>query len=54
MGYILVLDQGTTNSRAIIFDESGNQLGDGKKELPQIFPKPGWVEQNPDDIWSTI
>ncbi|HON72140.1 MAG TPA: glycerol kinase GlpK, partial [bacterium] len=39
---------------AIIFDESGNQLGDGKKELPQIFPKPGWVEQNPDDIWSTI
>ncbi|HPC76771.1 MAG TPA: glycerol kinase GlpK [bacterium] len=54
MGYILVLDQGTTNSRAIVFDESGNQLGDGKKELPQIFPKPGWVEQNPDDIWSTI
>lgn len=54
MGYILVIDQGTTNSRAIIFDELGNPLGDGKKELPQIFPKPGWVEQNPDDIWRTV
>lgn len=54
MGYILVIDQGTTNSRAIIFDELGNQLGDGKKELPQIFPKPGWVEQKPEDIWSTV
>lgn len=54
MGYILVIDQGTTNSRAIIFDESGNQVGDGKKELPQIFPKPGWVEQNPNDIWNTV
>lgn len=54
MGYILVIDQGTTNSRAIIFDESGNPLGDGKKELPQIFPKPGWVEQNPEDIWGTV
>lgn len=54
MGYILVIDQGTTNSRAIIFDEFGNHLGDGKKELPQVFPKPGWVEQNPEDIWSTV
>jgi len=54
MGYILVIDQGTTNSRAIIFDELGNQLGDGKKELPQIFPKPGWVEQKPEDIWQTV
>lgn len=54
MGYVLVIDQGTTNSRAIIFDESGNQVGNGKKELPQIFPKPGWVEQKPEDIWSTV
>lgn len=54
MGYILVIDQGTTNSRAIIFDEFGNQKGEGKKELPQIFPKPGWVEQNPEDIWLTV
>ncbi|MGC8972031.1 MAG: glycerol kinase GlpK [bacterium] len=54
MGYILIIDQGTTNSRAIIFDELGNQLGDGKRELPQIFPKPGWVEQKPEDIWLTV
>ena len=54
MGFILVIDQGTTNSRAIIFNEAGEQVGSGKRELPQIFPKPGWVEQNPDDIWRTI
>ena len=53
MGYILVIDQGTTNSRAIIYNEVGEQVGSGKRELPQIFPKPGWVEQDPDEIWYT-
>jgi glycerol kinase len=50
---ILALDQGTTSSRAILFDRSGGILGTAQKEFPQIFPKPGWVEHDPRDIWST-
>lgn len=53
MKYILALDQGTTSSRAILFDHSGSLLAVAQKEFPQIFPKPGWVEHNPNDIWST-
>lgn len=53
MKYILALDQGTTSSRAIIFDRSGSIKAVAQKEFPQIFPKPGWVEHNPNDIWST-
>ncbi len=51
--YILALDQGTTSSRAIVFDHDGNIVSVAQKEFPQIFPKPGWVEHNPEDIWST-
>ncbi len=53
MPYILALDQGTTSSRAIVFDHAGGILAIAQKEFPQIFPKPGWVEHNPLDIWST-
>jgi glycerol kinase len=53
MKYILALDQGTTSSRAIIFDHAGSIRAVAQKEFPQIFPKPGWVEHNPNDIWST-
>ncbi len=53
MKYILALDQGTTSSRAIIFDHSGAIKAVAQKEFPQLFPKPGWVEHNPNDIWST-
>ena len=53
MKYILALDQGTTSSRAIIFDHAGSIKAAAQKEFPQIFPQPGWVEHNPDDIWST-
>ena len=53
MKYILALDQGTTSSRAILFDHSGSTVAVAQKEFPQIFPKPGWVEHNPNDIWST-
>ncbi len=53
MKYILALDQGTTSSRAIVFDHAGSIKAVAQKEFPQIFPKPGWVEHNPDDIWST-
>jgi len=51
--YILALDQGTTSSRAIVFDSLGNIVSVAQKEFPQIFPKPGWVEHNPWDIWNS-
>jgi len=51
--YILALDQGTSSSRAIVFDKSGNTLSVAQKEFTQIFPKPGWVEHNPMEIWSS-
>src|SRR5205823_2233727 len=53
MKYILALDQGTTSSRAIVFDEAGAIRAVAQKEFPQIFPKPGWVEHNPNDIWAS-
>ncbi|HMG00139.1 MAG TPA: glycerol kinase GlpK [Gemmatimonadaceae bacterium] len=53
MKYILSLDQGTTSSRAILFDHAGSIVAVAQKEFPQIFPKPGWVEHDPRDIWST-
>jgi glycerol kinase len=50
MSYILSLDQGTTSSRAILFDVDGKLAGQAQHEFPQIFPKPGWVEHDPYDI----
>ena len=49
--YLLAIDQGTTSSRAIIFDRTGRAVGQARKELPQHFPQPGWVEHDPEDIW---
>lgn len=51
--YILTLDQGTTSSRAIIFDRQGNIVDVAQKEFTQIYPKLGWVEHNPNEIWSS-
>ena len=51
--YILALDQGTTSSRAIVFDKKGNIKSVAQKEFTQIFPKPGWVEHDAVEIWST-
>ncbi|MDF1572003.1 MAG: glycerol kinase GlpK [Bacteroidales bacterium] len=51
--YVLSLDQGTTSSRAILFDHDGRILGQAQKEFRQIFPKPGWVEHDPEEIWSS-
>ena len=53
MKYILALDQGTTSSRAILFDRAGRIHSIAQKEFPQIFPKPGWVEHDPMQIWSS-
>lgn len=51
--YILALDQGTTSSRAMVFGHSGNMVAAAQKEFKQIFPQPGWVEHDPEEIWST-
>ncbi|EUJ33235.1 glycerol kinase [Listeria floridensis FSL S10-1187] len=52
--YILALDQGTTSSRAMIIDSDGDVIGVQQQEFDQIFPKPGWVEHNANDIWASI
>ena len=51
--YILAFDQGTTSSRAIVFDRSGAIISVAQKEFTQIYPSPGWVEHDPHEIWST-
>src|SRR5215510_9374511 len=51
--YILALDQGTTSSRAILFDRSGAPAAIAQQEFEQVFPQPGWVEHRPADIWSS-
>ena len=52
--YILAIDQGTTSSRAIVFDHSGSIVASGQKEHEQIFPKAGWVEHDPEEIWVNV
>src|SRR3954447_3377201 len=49
--HILAIDQGTTSTRAIVFDSTGQPVASAQKELPQIFPRPGWVEHDPEEIW---
>lgn len=51
--YMIALDQGTTSSRCIVFDREGSICSMAQKEFPQIYPKPGWVEHDPVDIWSS-
>lgn len=51
--YIMALDQGTTSSRCIVFDKRGSIMACAQKEFPQIYPQSGWVEHNPNDIYST-
>ncbi len=53
MRYIMALDQGTTSSRCILFDTKGNICSVAQKEFTQIYPKPGWVEHDPMEIWSS-
>lgn len=52
MTYLLALDQGTSSSRSIVFDAVGHIVAIAQRELPQIFPRPGWVEHDPMEIWS--
>ena len=53
MKFILALDQGTSSSRSIVFDESGHMVAMAQREFRQIFPRPGWVEHDPREIWAT-
>ncbi|GKT21025.1 glycerol kinase GlpK [Acidovorax sp. SUPP3334] len=53
MTYLLALDQGTSSSRSIVFDERGHIVAQAQLELPQIYPQPGWVEHDPREIWRT-
>ena len=48
---ILAIDQGTTSTRAMLYDTEGNALAQAQRELPQIYPRPGWVEHDPEEIW---
>ena len=52
--YILAIDQGTTSSRAILFDRHSHIIASAQREIPQIFPHPGWVEQDANDIWFSV
>ena len=52
--FVLAIDQGTTSSRAIVFNHEGEIVGVGQKEFEQIFPNPGWVEHDPLEIWETV
>ncbi|HXY83020.1 MAG TPA: FGGY family carbohydrate kinase, partial [Candidatus Saccharimonadales bacterium] len=52
--YVLAIDQGTTRTKAALFDEEGKVRGFGSVEVKRTFPRPTWVEQNPDQIWDSI
>ena len=53
MKYIMALDQGTTSSRCILFDRTGRICSAAQKEFTQIYPQPGWVEHDAQEIWDT-
>uniref|UniRef100_UPI0034E5B474 FGGY family carbohydrate kinase n=5 Tax=Gammaproteobacteria TaxID=1236 RepID=UPI0034E5B474 len=52
--YVLAIDQGTTSSRAILFDRAGDIVGSAQREFAQIFPQPGWVEHDPREILTSV
>lgn len=54
MKYILAIDQGTTGSRAIVYDRRGGKIAAAYEEFPQYFPRPGWVEHDPEEIWQSV
>ena len=54
MACVLAIDQGTSSSRAIVFDENLQLLGIGQRSLPSIYPHDGWVEQDPHQLWLSV
>ncbi len=53
MSYLLALDQGTSSSRSIVFDDRGRIVAMAQREFRQIYPQPGWVEHDAEEIWQT-
>ena len=53
-GHIVAIDQGTTSTRALIFDDIGEIVASAQQEFPQAFPNPGWVEHDPEAIWQSV
>lgn len=51
---LLSIDQGTTSSRAMLFEKDGSAFASSQQEFTQIFPQPGWVEHDPEEIWDTV
>ena len=54
MSCILSIDQGTTGSRAVLYGKNGKKIASAYEEFPQYFPKPGWVEHDPEEIWQSV
>ncbi|HUT08765.1 MAG TPA: FGGY family carbohydrate kinase, partial [Candidatus Latescibacteria bacterium] len=54
MDHVLAIDQGTTGNRAIVFDRRGRAVAAAYEEFPQYFPRPGWVEHDPEEIWRSV
>jgi len=52
--YVLAIDQGTSSTRALIFDHKGRKVIEGYKEVPQYYPHPGWVESDANEIWNSV
>src|SRR5471030_2122255 len=52
--HILVIDQGTTSTRTIIFDAAAAPVATAQQEFTQVYPRPGWVEHDPEEIWATV
>ncbi|MFR5024051.1 MAG: FGGY family carbohydrate kinase, partial [Limosilactobacillus fermentum] len=52
--YVMAIDEGTTSSRAIIFDHAGKEVAIAQKEFRQYFPQPGWVEHDAEEIWDSV
>src|SRR5262245_13938716 len=51
---LLAIDQGTTSTRAVVFDAAGRSLGSAAQEFPQYYPQPGWVEHDAEEIWQSV
>jgi len=54
MSYLLAIDQGTSSSRAVVYDDALQTMASAQQEFPQIYPKPGWVEHDPEAIWESV
>src|SRR5262249_50824023 len=54
LSHVLAIDQGTTSTRAVVYDRTGRAVGSAQQELMQHYPRPGWVEHDPEEIWRTV